>query len=465
MSEFPVFTAAYLLYFLLALLLFWKLRPATAVFSLVLTGWWLLPVGNYPVLPLGENFPFWIIGLALPSDVSWGKAGVIGVIVVGGACLFDWKRVRQWRFTVWDLPIAGWCLWSIVRAVLPGSDLQTGTFDSLYLLATWGSMWWMGRLYLQTVEERQLFLQSVVLASLLAVPLALYEGIAGPDFYQWVYGQTHPFRFVGDERYLGYRPILFFEDGNQYGLWMTAGALCAVWLVRSRLRPLPFASAKWHYSWSIGVAAVLVFMALVAQSVGAILLGLMVMGVLQLSRWFRPAVMVVSVAALLAAVGAVYLSGAVPIYQIGKETAIGRKAVDVFRSVGRGSFAWRISQDQKLLRVAKDKALIGQGRWDWWREKGTRPWGMPVLVLGQWGIIGLMLCFSAWLIGSLRASLTTQVAEPYQIKQMPWFLALLGMFAALDGLMNSFIFFPALMLSGALVNKTFVKSKVSTGRN
>ena len=66
----------------------------------------------------------------------------------------------------------------------------------------------------------------------------------------------------------------------------------------------------------------------------------------------------------------------------------GRAVVGAIKSVGRGSFSWRIAQDQRALPLATARPLVGTGQWDWWRPQPSRPWGLAMLVLGQFGLIG-----------------------------------------------------------------------------
>src|SRR3546814_2222487 len=65
-------------------------------------------------------------------------------------------------------------------------------------------------------------------------------------------------------------------------------------------------------------------------------------------------------------------------------------ARDMFRAAGRQSLPWRIGQDLKTLPIIQDRLVIGHARWDWFRGAGTRPWGMPLLLLGQFGLVGLL---------------------------------------------------------------------------
>jgi hypothetical protein len=52
-----------------ALVVFRYLVPAVAVAATCLSGWLLLPVGNYPPGSADVAFAYWITGSAVPSDM------------------------------------------------------------------------------------------------------------------------------------------------------------------------------------------------------------------------------------------------------------------------------------------------------------------------------------------------------------------------------------------------------------
>jgi O-antigen ligase len=195
---------------------------------------------------------------------------------------------------------------------------------------------------------------------------------------------------------IGFRPVAFFEHGNQYGIWAAAAALVGVWLwcstPPSRVRRILAAVA------GLGVA-----ISVVSQSVGAILL--LCAGLVLYWAIGRPLPrgLLVSSFVLALFAGGTYLSGAVPLRELAENTAFGRQVVNVIRSSGRASFNWRIARDQTALRLISEHPIIGTARWDWWRENGERPWGLLLLIVGQFGVIGCLLAFGSLLIPGTRA--------------------------------------------------------------
>ena len=429
----------YLVFALAALAVFAWQQPAVAASVVFFGGWLVLPVGHFPAGSAGVDFPYWIIGLALPSDMLLTKAWVAPAAAMLGVLAFDRATLFRLR-PVWaDAPMLVWCLWPALRALgSPGTDPE-GWLASLYLAGCWGLPWLLGRLYYADVPGQRLLVKALALAGAACLPLSLIEGIGGPQTYGWFY-DDHPFRLDGAFRYIGYRPLGFFENGNQFGLWVSLCALAALWLALA-------SGGKRLYR---GLAALTAAMALAAQSVGGILLLGMGLAVMWASRFVRARSLLVAPLALLLVAGAVYLSGVVPVAKIGKETAFGQRVVGAFRAVGRGSFTWRIGQDQKLLADATARPLVGSGDWAWWRSKKTRPWGLPLLVVGQFGLIGLIAGFGALAGPAFAAAWRTPRGSAWQVQALPLLLAVIVALTLLDALLNSFVFFPAILAAGGL---------------
>ena len=233
MTSAPV---AYLLFAAAGLASFGVWRPRIAVLVVCLGGWLVLPVGTYPAGTLDAVFPYWITGAAVPSNMLLTKAWVAPVVALLGALTFDWRRLRQLRPNGFDLPVALWVSWPLAQAawlVHTNPSSPAGGVCSLYLAGTWGAPWLLGRLYCTSTTGQHRLVRGLTWSALACAPMALYEGAFGSGrWYAALYG-PHPFRDDGAARYLGFRPVGWFEHGNQYGLWIALCALCAVWLARS----------------------------------------------------------------------------------------------------------------------------------------------------------------------------------------------------------------------------------------
>jgi len=418
--------------------MFRRCRPAVAVLGSFLGGWILLPVGTYPAGSADAVFPYWIIGLALPSDMLLTKAAAAPTAAFVGVLLFDRQALARLRPVWLDAPIALWCLWPGVASAFASEPHPAPLLAVGYLVAAWGLPWLLGRLYFASPEGRLLLVKGIVVSALACLPFSVVEGAFGPVVYDAVCG-PHPFRADGAVRYVGFRPLGFFEHGNQFGLWISLSALAALWLAISSRE------ARWRW-----VAAILVAMAVAAQSIGAIaLLAVGAAGLWVFDR-VKPRVLASGAAALIAIGGAVYLSGAIPFQAIAKDTAWGRDIVNSIRGAGRGSFTWRIAQDQKLLADAVARPVTGSAQWDWWRAKETRPWSLSLLIVGQFGLVGLLLALATLLGPALRAAWAAPRGGAWRPAGVPLVLASIAVLTVIDALLNSFVFFPAIVAAGGL---------------
>lgn len=433
---------AYLLFAGVGLALFRVFKPAVAALAVFLGGWVLLPVGVFPDDTANVAFPYWITGLAVPSQMLLTKAWVAPCVALVGALAFDWKTARQLRFSPFDVPVVLWCLWPLAQALVsPQADPQA-FLASLYLAGAWGAPWLLGRLYFNNADGQRLLMQGMTWSALACLPIALIEGVFRPGLaYELLYG-VHPFHLDGADRYLGYRPLGTFENGNQYGLWMGLCAIAAVWLARA-------APAAERRNATIA-AALVVAMALAAQSVGAVALMLVGLGLLFAVEYVSLKRMTIAAIAVFVLSGAVYFSGVIPVRELATQTSVGRAVVDTIKGVGRGSFTWRVSQDQKLLPLALERPLVGSAQWDWWRSEKVRPWGMPLLVTGQFGLVGLALCFGLMLAPAVRVGLHAPPRTAAHLHATTTVMATLVVLTVVDMLLNSFVFFPALIAAGGL---------------
>jgi hypothetical protein len=438
--------AVFITFFAVALAVFKLLKPPTASLTVLLGAWILLPVGHYPVGSAEAIFPFWITGLATPSDMLLTKAWVGPAAALVGAMVFDTKTLLAFRPRWVDAPMLAWCAWPLLQSLVAATPSQPAGFVSaLYLLGCWGLPWLLGRVYFSKPEGQWQTLRALTYSAVACLPFSLYEGVFGPDAYQ-LFFEAHPFRADGAERYVGFRPIGFFEHGNQFGIWVSLCALVAVW----RFLVLPPGRFR-HIAGA--VAAICVAVAVAAQSIGALLLLGAGGALLSSGRLIRTRLIVFGTLGALTLSALVYASGVIPIQQIGQGTAFGQSVVNAFRAAGRGSFTWRISQDQKLLAEIKAHPVVGSAKWDWWRAKNTRPWGLAMLLLGQFGLVGLTLCFGSVLWPALREAWEAPRVSGWHMSAMPLLLATVVGLTMLDALMNSFIFFPAVLIAGGLAGR------------
>ncbi len=428
-----VFTAASLIAFICV-----DARRAIAI--VYFAGLIYLPPVDYPPVQRGD-FPFWIIGSALPSDLLLAKAWVAPIAALVGGSIFAPPAWRQFQPRPLDLVMAAWCTWPLLQSTMIRDAAPGGLLSTLYLCGVWGAPWLVGRVYFRTATQIWDALKIFVFVTLPLVPFALWEALAGPGLYDLLI-QPHPFLQDGAERYVGYRPLLFFENGNQYGIWISCATFAAIAITRS------YAGYRAGERWLV-VAAVLLVLAIAGQSIGAVALlsvALLFLLARRARRWFQIALIPLAFGTVIA--GGVYASGILPIRGWVEGTALGRSALDAVRATGRGSLTWRISQDQRVAPLIGKAPIIGAGRWDWWRPANTRPWGLAMLILGQFGVVGLLLAIVT-LLGGAMPGLTSRSRDK-GVRTVRRVLVLLVAMAAVDALLNAFIFLPAIAFAAML---------------
>jgi hypothetical protein len=256
----------------------------------------------------------------------------------------------------------------------------------------------------------------------------------------------HPFAADGVERYMGYRPQVLFEHGNQYGIWCAVTTVTAFWLGKER-------------KLALAASSILGLTTLASQSVGAI--GLMLLGISFLI-WPKSFSIIRRCGvwlSLIAITGAgLMLSGIFPVREFIEQTPAGQALLDAIRSTGRGSFAWRLSQDLKAAPLLVEHLMIGHGHWDWFVTLNSRPWGFPLLVIGQFGLIGLAL-----LLLPLTRSLWNALREAAAGNDFGKLTAALIIMAGIDAILNSFLFWPFALLASNAQSKHSPTDKPFTG--
>lgn len=394
-------------------------------------GWILLPVEVYPPETITwQNFTVDVIGTALPSNALIAKAWIVPMSVLVGLGVAMRRAVQELRFNAPDLGIALFCLSPALPFVAGKLGAADALIQTLYLAGTWGGTWLVGRVLMVQPEGRRALTDTIIVSGVLLLPVAILEGLRPAWLYSLVYG-AHAFQLEGAGRYFGFRPLGFFEHGNQYGIWMAVAALAATfrWIKHSPRR--------------IGhgvISALLVTAAVASQSAGAILLLGVGCAWIVMSNKVRQ-IAVIASGLCLATGGVAYMSGKLPVERWAYETNPGQTAVAALRNVGRISLAYRVRRDQMALPILFREPITGYGVWDWWRQPmKTRPWGLPLLVAGQYGFLSLIVIVVALLAGAVRQLWRGSSS----------ILALIVVVAAVDAWLNSFIYFPAILASAAL---------------
>ena len=422
--------AAYIGYVAATITIF-VLRPARqAALMATMLGWLLLPVAVYPSGEiLGEGLTMEIIGIALPSRLLLTKALVVATTVFLCLAIRAPGLFGQLRLALADVALGLFCLTPLLAAVAGKIPVSQGFIQAAYLAGVWGCTWLTGRLVLSDPDGQRDLARAIVASGLFLLVPAVLESMRPAWLYVAFYG-PHAFAFDGVSRYVGFRPLAFFEHGNQYGMWISMAALVAVHGVLCR-----HARSKGH----VAVAVALTVCAIASQSVGAILLaiggGLFLHVPLRLQR-----AAIMATGLLVMTAGTAYLSGKVPLRSWALETPSGQLVTRALHATGRGSLGWRVQRDQKALQLIGQAPLVGYGTWDWWRPVESHPWGLPLLIAGQFGVLALVLAALALLLAPLRDIWRGSGSV----------LPIVVITAMLDAWLNSTIYMTAILASAAL---------------
>jgi hypothetical protein len=421
----------------LAAVAVFKIMPArNAILLVFLGGWIILPFGRFAPVPNG-TLAWWVTGLALPGDVMISKAWVAPLVAIAGGFFFGRKQIARCRPVLADLPMVAWCLWPFANAMMLGSSDPGSFAASAYLFGAWGLPWAIGRIWFSDASGQRLLLIGMAIAGGVCLPFAVLEGWQGPFLHDLIYG-PHPFRHDGSDRYFWHRPIGFFEHGNQYGIWVSLCAVAAIWWA---------IDARKRSAMAGRLAALTSALAIASQSIGAVALG--GGAVIAMRFWSKRVVRYATLFVIEFAIiaGAVQVSGLIPVRAFVEQTQAGQATLAMIRATGRGSVAWRVSQDLKTLDGVRAAPVFGNGRWDWWRRFGTRPWGLLMLIAGQYGLAGLALS-----LGSLVIAATRVLARrPHPVEASAAIaLAMITLAALGDAIFNAFLFFPAILAAGAI---------------
>ena len=94
----------------------------------------------------------------------------------------------------------------------------------------------IGRRFLSTENARVLLLKAIPSAMLVYSVAMLFELRMSPQLHRWVYGYFPNDNFVQQIRGAGFRPVVFFSHGLTLALFTAIALLCAVVMIRAKLR-------------------------------------------------------------------------------------------------------------------------------------------------------------------------------------------------------------------------------------
>lgn len=431
---------AFLAWVPISLYFFRRYPVRVALLINFIAGWAVLPSASFT--PTTAIFPYWIIGACLPSHYFFTKASVTGITGLAGILLFDRRSFGRFQLSFWDLPMLVWCTVPLLSAIANSQALLPALRSELYQNLAWGVPYVAGRLYFNDTESLGLAAKGFVFAGMAYVPVCLIEIFAGPQIYAHLYGYE-PYRWVGAQRYIGFRPVGLLEDGNQLGIWMATSTLIAIWLWRHRLASAIF---RIPIAW---ISGGLVVVTLLCQSGGSIVLLFCLLPFLFLRKSYLPRV--VAALLLVGIVGSIglRLANTISLRSLVDHNRAAHASAEFLKKIQRGSFGWRLSQDEQHVTSALQKPLLGSGQWDWWRASSSRPWGLWLLAFGMYGIVGLsaLECLQLVPVARVLWDPGRDTREGLDLRSA---LAAAILMSAIDNLLNGSMILPLLLIVGGL---------------
>jgi hypothetical protein len=430
--------------------LFRRYPVRIAILANFFGGWAILPGARY--LPSTEGFPYWILGVCLPTNYFLTKAVVTGLSGLAGILLFHSADLKKIRPDLCDIPMAVWCCVPLLSAFTHWSTLREGVLGTAYQTISWGVPWLLGRLYFSDRDSLLLAAKACVVAGVCYVPICLVEIVAGPHLYAFLYGYQ-PYRWVGAERYVGFRPIGLLEDGNQLGIWMAVATLVAVCLsvrqLAARILGLPM-------GW---VAAGLAGITLLCQSVGSVVLLLFLLPMVLLKRRTALRALVVLLVFGIAACAIFRMTGLVSLRSLAQQNRAAHSISSTLTRMGRQSLGWRLAREENDMTLALQKPLLGYGQWNWWQNGDLRPWSLWLLVLGMYGSVGLVVLGLIVFLPVLRAAWSSAGGSDPDESNLRQALVGVILMVAFDNLLNGAMILPYLLVMGGLTSRRSGRSR------
>ena len=151
---------------------------------------------------------------------------------------------------------------------------------------------------------------------------------------------------------------------------------------------------------------------------------------------------------------AVPLLFAKQIVSFAKHNPVGQQTVQVIKDLGGQSLTWRIGSDLKNAKALKENFFTGVGT-VYWAKDSVRSWGAILLILGAYGIVGLLAWSLLMLYPLFLAVKQLDLNSKKDGADNRWFFLVIALALATnwaDAYLNSFFIVSLLIWSGGLVS-------------
>ena len=427
----------------LTILLFLNLKPHHAAIVSIIGGTLFLPMAVY-------NFH------GLPS---FSKGTVIAIGLILGGRISGQRRMADFRWSHYDLPMLIWCLCPLATSLSNNLGWYDGLSGIWENISIWGIPYLAGRFYINSVDKLRDLCIAIVVGGLIYMPLCLYEIRMSPQLSNMIYG-FFPHDFSQHFRYGGFRPIVFMQHGLMVSMWMAVTTTAAFWLWRGgemkHIKGIPF---------SFFIIALIVTTILCKSANGWIALALGFSGYF-VFRFFKSSLPIRLLLLLIPFYILLRISGGL------SGVDVEAMASRVFDAERTGSLTIRLLQEDLFVEKALQRPILGWGGynrgWPVDEETGKMQIGMIdslwLITFSSRGFIGIFSMFAMMLIGPWLALQAIQQqkysTDLFQIE--PVLLSLIVILFLIDCLMNGMINPVFILVSGALVCWSSIKKGTNT---
>lgn len=316
-------------------LLYLVLPPLRATIAAFMFAWLFLPIATYSF----KGFP------------EYDKMTATCFGAFGATLIFDTGRVLRFRPRWIDIPALVLCFCPVASSLSNGLGLYDGLSESLHHIILWGLPYFLGRIYFTDLKSLRELAIGVFLGGLVYVPFCLFEIRFSPQLHRLLYGY-HQHGFIQTLRYGGFRPMVFLQHGLMVGMWMTTAALVGLALWRS-------GSLKHIYGVPMSLlVGVVIVVAILCKSTGAIALFILGLVTLALARYARSSLGVIALIAMYVVFVGLRTSG---MWSAGELVNV---ASHVFGEDRAASLAFRIRNEDMLVARASQRPVFGWGGWN-----------------------------------------------------------------------------------------------------
>lgn len=358
----------------ICLVLMATLPRRVSVVIAVIGGWLILPPTS----------------LSISGLTSFGKPSAITFGVLLGTALVMPERLLRFRLHLLDLSMICLCAAPFISSITNGLGAYDGVSAVSSLVFIWGLPYLVGRLHFTGERSLRDLLIGMVVGCVVLIPFCLIEMELGPVLIWKIYGfgkVPHGMRFGG------WRPRVFFPDGLELGLWMSACVLAAFWLWRS-------GTLQRLGGFRVGrvVLPVITVTTVFCRSTGALSLLLAGLATLWVSKRLNSRLAMV----LLLAAPLIYVGVRVP--NLWDYTGYIDFLTTNFDAARAQSLEFRLYHEDMLIDKALQQPLFGWGGWGRARvftEQGrdiSVTDGLWIIIMGNNGAFGLGSLLASFLL-------------------------------------------------------------------